>query len=140
MSAARHALVGMFCISSAALAAALAVRAQSWQLVLESYALRSGESIELGDVYWVFDCRSLLKGTPEVEIMEGPPSVTATIASALVMPRLDNCAEPVPGGKLKLLAGQIADPSHTTMTIRIKLHTEDGDRDLSRSFNIKLFP
>jgi hypothetical protein len=37
-------------------------------------ALKSGESFELGDVYWISStCNSMLIGTPEVEILDGPP-------------------------------------------------------------------
>ncbi len=42
-------------------------------------ALRSGESAELGATYWVVNCRSILKSTPEVEILDGPPGVSVGI-------------------------------------------------------------
>ena len=43
-------------------------------------ALKSGESFELGDAYWISStCNSMLVGTPEVEILDGPPGVTVTV-------------------------------------------------------------
>ena len=59
-------------------------------------ALKSGESTELTDLYWVnSSCKSMLKGTPEVEILDGPSSVTASIKSASVLPRVTGCAKAV---------------------------------------------
>lgn len=37
-----------------------------------SIALKNGESTELGDLYWVVNCKSLLKSAPEAEILDGP--------------------------------------------------------------------
>src|SRR5882762_4553641 len=38
-------------------------------------ALKSSESLEVSNVYWVTNCRSLLRSTPEVEVLDGPPGV-----------------------------------------------------------------
>src|SRR5262245_60938564 len=56
-----------------------------------SIALRSGESAELGHVYWVVNCRSVLKGTPEAEILDGPPGVSMAMKAAIVKPRAKGC-------------------------------------------------
>src|SRR5262249_1523947 len=54
------------------------VQAQTIQFKVSEVALKSGESAELGDVFYVSaSCKSLLKATPEVEILDGPPGVTA---------------------------------------------------------------
>lgn len=74
-----------------------------------SVALKSGESIEVGDVYFISNCRSLLKSPPEVEILDGPQTVTAVIKEAMVIPRRWRCANQVPGGKLILTAKSIED-------------------------------
>ena len=42
-------------------------------------ALKNGETTELGTVYWTSNCRSTMIGTPEVEILDGPPELTLTI-------------------------------------------------------------
>jgi hypothetical protein len=103
-------------------------------------ALKSGESTEVGPVYWVINCKSLLKSTPEVEILDGPPAVTASIKEELVLPRFQNCASKVPGGTLVLAAKDIEDPSYTRLTIRVTFRTRDGDRRLSQVFNLSLIP
>src|SRR3981081_1473382 len=36
-------------------------------------ALKSGESVALGPVYWVANCRSIMVGLPEAEILDGTP-------------------------------------------------------------------
>src|SRR5258708_14650243 len=61
-------------------------------------ALKSGESAELGAVYWVSNCKSLLKGTPEAEVLDGPQGVSVAVRQETVLPRLQKCANRVPGG------------------------------------------
>jgi hypothetical protein len=64
------------------------VRAQTIQFTVKEVALKSGESVELGDVFYIStSCKSVLKATPEVEILDGPPGVTAVINPAKVVPR-----------------------------------------------------
>lgn len=103
-------------------------------------ALRSGESAELFQVYWVVNCRSVLKSTPEAEILDGPPGVSVAIKPAMVMPRAQRCPKPVAGGTLVITAGDVEDPSYTTLTIRITYRGRDGDRKPSQTYNISLLP
>jgi len=103
-------------------------------------ALKSGESLEISDLYFVKGCRSVLKGTPEVEILEGPPGVTASIKEAMVLPRWQNCSERVSGGKLILSAKEIEDPSFSRLTLRITYKTKDGDRKHGEVINLQLVP
>jgi hypothetical protein len=103
-------------------------------------ALRSGESAEMGDIYWVTNCRSNLKSTPEVEILDGPPGISVAIKAAMVTPRAQRCSNQVPGGKLVISAEKIEDPSYTPLTIRITYHTRDGDRKSGLVYNLSLFP
>src|SRR6516165_2144849 len=42
-------------------------------------ALKSGESWEVGIAYFVRNCRSIMIGKPEIEVLEGAPEVTVTI-------------------------------------------------------------
>jgi hypothetical protein len=65
-----------------------------------SIALKSGESVDVGEVFYVINCKSLLRSTPEVEILDGPPGVTATVKEKMVLPRGGHCANRVPGGLL----------------------------------------
>ena len=82
----------------------------------------------------------MLVGTPEVEVLDGPPGVTVTIKEAMVTPRYLNCATPIKGGKVIISAKDIDEPSYTTLTIRYKLKTKEGERRVSQVYNISLFP
>ena len=106
----------------------------------ESLALRNGESIEVGSIYYVTNCKSMLKGTPEVEILDGPPGVEAAIKEAMVLPRAQSCGNKVPGGMLVVSAKNVEDPSYSNLTLRITYKTKDGERKFSRVFNLSLLP
>src|SRR6185436_1015521 len=114
---------------------------QSIWFAEHAISLKSGESSEIAQVYYIGQaCQSLLKGSPEVEIMQGPPGVTAAIREEKVVPRDVACANPVPGGKLVLSASNIEEYSLTRMVVRIKMKTAEGDRQRTREINISLFP
>lgn len=116
------------------------VQAQSWQANSQSYALKSSESVEVMDLYWVVNCQSQLMATPEVTILDGPPGVTASVTEAMVLPRFQQCAKPVKGAKLRLNADKIEDQSYSIATLRIKYKTKDGEREKSMTFSLSLFP
>ena len=121
-------------------AGGLDVRAQTVADV-PSIALKSGEATELGDLSWVTsNCSSLLTGTPTVEIIDGPPGVTLAVKDAMVMPRAQNCAKRVAGGKLMIIAEKIEDASRSALTIRVTYKTKDGERKFSQTYNLSLFP
>ena len=105
-----------------------------------SVALKNGESIEVGPVYWVSHCKSILKSPPEVEILDGPPGLQAAIKESMVLPRQQRCGSKVPGGLLVLSAKDIEDPSYTNLTLRITYKTRDGDRKFSHVLNLSLIP
>ena len=115
-------------------------QAQSWQTRSMSLALKAGESAEIGDLFIVANCRSLLKSTPQATILSGPPNVTVEVKDADVMPRIAQCSRPVKGGKLLIKAGDVQDESETTMTIRISYDTKDGPRQSGYNVNLSLFP
>ncbi len=117
-----------------------AAEAQAYQLKQGSYALKSGESIEVSDLYWVINCRSQLTGAPEATILDGPPGVSVDVTEALVTPRAQNCPRPVKGAKLTLKAATLDDESNSLMTIRIKYPTKDGTREQDLVYSIALFP
>ena len=117
------------------------IQAQTIQRTVHDVALKSGESTELGDVYLInTNCKSLLKETPVVEILDGPPGVTAVINPAKVVPRGHSCAKPVAGGKLVLAAKDIHEQSYTRMVLRIRYKTLNGDRESAQNINIALIP
>lgn len=115
-------------------------QAQSWQTRSMTLALKGGETAELGDLYWVISCRSLLTAPPQATILSGPPSVSVEAKESEVTPRLQQCSKPVKGAKLIIKAGAVEDESETTMTIRVSFSTKDGPRQVSYNINLSLFP
>ena len=103
-------------------------------------ALKSGESVELGPVYWIANCRSIMLGLPEVEILEGPAELALSIKEEMVLPRRQNCAAKVPGGTLVVTAKEIKEPGETKLTYRLKYKTKDGDRSRGNVYQVSLFP
>jgi hypothetical protein len=116
-------------------------QAQSIQFTVKDISLKSGETTELGDVWFInANCKSMLKATPQVEILDGPPGVIAAINAAKVVPHFYGCAKPVAGGKLVITAQDIDDYSYTRMVLRINYKTLDGDRQRTENINLTLFP
>jgi hypothetical protein len=103
-------------------------------------ALRNGESTELGELYWISNCRSLLKSTPEAEILDGPPGLSVSVKQSMVLPRYQNCPNKVPGGTLLVSAKDVEDPSLSRITVRVTYRTKDGERQRSQVFNLSLLP
>jgi hypothetical protein len=132
-------IVGLFCF--VCVLANADAKAQTIYFNVHNLALKSGESAELGDVYYISgDCKSLLKATPEVEILDGPPGVTAAIKEDRIVPRGFGCTKPVPGGKLIITASEIEEYGRARMVLWIKMKTSVGDRQHSRDVNLTLIP
>ena len=103
-------------------------------------ALKNGESVELYAVYWVVNCRSIMIGLPEVEVLEGPPQLSLSIREEKVLPRRQGCAAQVPGGTLLLTAKDVTEKAEATLTYRLKYKTRAGDRQTSSTYVVSLFP
>jgi len=110
------------------------------QTNVQRITLKNGESVELHPIYWVVNCRSIMVGMPEIEILEGPPEVTLAIKEEMVLPRRFNCANRVPGGTIVATGKDVKEPVETKLTYRVKYKTKDGDRQTSNVYNISLFP
>lgn len=102
--------------------------------------LKAGESVELMTVYWVSNCRSIMVGLPEIEVLEGPKEVSLSIKEGMVLPRRQNCASRVPGGILIATAKDVKEPAQAKLTYRLKYKTKDGDRPRGYVFQLSLFP
>src|SRR5262249_32756677 len=75
---------------------------------LQNIALKSGESAELGDIYYIsHDCKSLLKAAPEVEVLDGLLASLPRSKEERIVPRTFGCTKPVPGGKLIITANEV---------------------------------
>jgi hypothetical protein len=88
----------------------------------------------------VISCKSRLKATPVVEIMEGPDEITVEAKDAMVLPRSQKCAKEVKGTSLTLKAKEIKERKDSSLIIRLKYSTLDGDRQVSRFYDVALFP
>ena len=133
-------LIGLLALTLLALGSQEAIAQARWNL--PSVALKSGESVEIFDLYYVSPgtCRSLMKDLPVVEVMEGPSEVAASVKDAMVTPREQGCSQKVKGGRLVLTAKDIEEYSTSKLTVRVTYHTKDGDTQRSHSFNLTLFP
>jgi len=133
-------LLATLCFVSVGLFGATGTPAQTLMRNTVTIALKSGESSELAVLYWTSNCRSILTATPQVEILDGPPGITASVKEDMVLVRATSCAKPVKGGRLIVSADNIEDPSVSTVTLRVTYKTRDGERKLSYPFNLQLFP
>jgi len=123
------ALFGFVCVLANADA-----KAQTIYFGVHNIALKSGETAELADVYYItHDCKSLLKAVPEVEILDGPPGVNAAIKEDKIVPRTYGCTKPVPGGKLIVTASEIEEYGRARMVLRIKMKTSQGERRTAKT-------
>jgi hypothetical protein len=102
--------------------------------------LKAGESVEIKTVYYVSNCRSIMIGLPEVEVLEGPPQITLSVKEGMVLPRRQNCANRIPGGILMATAKDVSEPLQAKVTYRVKYKTKDGERQRGDAFQLSLFP
>jgi hypothetical protein len=127
----------------AAILFGLSVAQEAWSQsrnIIPSVALKSGESVEVSDLWFALNCRSLLIATPTAEVMEGPSEIAVSVKEAMVVPRTQECNKQVKGGKLVFTAKDIDDYSTSKLTVRITYKTKDGERQFSSSYNVTLFP
>jgi len=101
-------------------------------------ALKSGESTELRNFYAVQNCRSILIGTPVLDVLEGPKELSVTFKQGAKLPI--KCTKPVPGGSVIAAAKEIKTPKEAKLTIRLKFKTKIGERQTSNSYIVSLFP
>jgi hypothetical protein len=107
----------------------------------EPFVMKSGETVNLSTVWWIANCRSLLKGPMTVEILDGPPEITAAIHEQDVIAHTSNCANPVKGGMLTLTAAKdIKEKIHAEVVLRVKYATQDGDRQKSFDLDAVVVP
>jgi hypothetical protein len=102
--------------------------------------LKSGETVELGNVLFVANCKSIMIGTPVIEVLEGPEEVTLAIKEGKVVPRGGNCANPVAGGTVMATAKDVKEKKEARLTYRVMYKTKDGDRPRGYVYLLSLFP
>jgi hypothetical protein len=135
--------IGISMAVLAGLATVLGAAPAHAQANVANIALKSGETQELGPIYFIqpTNCRSLMLGTPEAEILEGPQGVTVTVREGEVVPRAGNCLNKVRGGTLLLTAPkEVDDAGFARLVIRVSYKTKDGERKQSLIYNLSLIP
>jgi hypothetical protein len=127
-------------LATICLAAAMIIAGVSAQAA-EVIALKSGETAEIANLFWVANCRSLLKGPMTVEILDGPADVTASIREQKIVPHALNCAKPVVGGVLLLTAPkEVKQRTQAKLILRVKYPTVDGERQKGHDIDLTLVP
>ena len=69
----------------------------------------------LRNYFYVVNCQSILIGNPTVEILEGLEEIDVTVKPDKILPRAQNCAKEVPGGKVRFVRPH-ASRSSTALT------------------------
>jgi hypothetical protein len=136
-------LIGHICANASiavALFSAVLLTDASPTQAQQLLAMKNGESVELGQVYYAVNCRSIMVGMPEIEILEGPPQLTITIKEGMVVPRRGNCTNKVPGGTAVATAKDVQQAIQAKLTYRLKYKTKDGPRQVSGSYRVSLYP
>jgi hypothetical protein len=119
---------------------AIALLAAPLSASAQSVALKSGESADLISVYWVENCRSILKDFAGLELLEGPPGVVLSLREQPVRARRQNCPDNVPGAVVIVTAKDVAEKASGTVRYRVRYNTDDGQKQSSHTFKIDLYP
>ena len=125
-------------IACVGLAVFVAVSGAESQQAPRRIALKTAESTELRNFYAIQHCRSILIGTPVLDVLQGPKELTVTFKEGLKLPT--KCTKPVPGGTVIATAKEIKTPQEAKLTIRLKFNTKIGERQTSNSYIVSLFP
>jgi hypothetical protein len=123
------------CLGLAVFAAAVGAEAQR---APRRIALKSGESTELRNFYYVQHCRSIMIGTPVLDVLEGPEELTVTLKESMKLP--SKCTKEVPGGTVVATAKEVKAPKEARLTIRLKFKTRIGERQTTNVYIVSLFP
>jgi hypothetical protein len=134
-------LVRVWTTALFALGLALIIGRADAQTQPSRVALKNSEAIELTTFYFISNCRSIMIGLPEVEILEGAAELSLAIKEEQVVPRKFGCVNKVPGGKLILTAkSSVTERSEVNLFFRLKYKTKEGDRQTSLTYIVTLFP
>ena len=101
-------------------------------------ALKSGESTELRNYYFVQHCRSIMIGNPVLDVLEGPEELAVSLKGGMKVPQ--KCTQPVLGGSVIATAKHVKVPKEAKLTIRLKFNTKVGERQSSNVYIVSLFP
>jgi hypothetical protein len=131
----RNAGLAISCLILAIFAVVVGAHAQQ---APRRIALKSGESAELRNFYFVHHCQSIMIGTPLLDVLEGPEELTVTLKGGLKLP--PKCTRQVLGGTVVAMAKEVKAPKEAKLTIRLKFKTKIGERQSSNVYIVSLFP
>lgn len=128
------------CFGLAIFAATAGAHAQQAPQEPRRIALKSGESANLRDFYYIQNCQSISIGSAVLDVLEGPAELTVTVKEGMKLPRAEKCAKQVPGGTVVATAKEVKEPKEARLTIRLKYKTKIGERQSSNLYIVSLFP
>lgn len=106
----------------------------------QDVALKPGEKGDLFAVYWVANCKSILKRFAGADVLAGPPGVVAVLREEPVSARRQGCTEKVSGATLVLGAEADAPAYEGTVRVRVRYVTEDGDKQSVHPVKVLILP
>ena len=106
----------------------------------QEISIKSNESVEIGTVYWISKCKSLLKNFSGVDVLEGLSGITLTIKEEMVIAWRQSCPDKVPGGKVIATVKEIKTEVSGVVKYRVRYQTADGDKESTHSLILTLYP
>jgi hypothetical protein len=106
----------------------------------QSLAIKNNESVPVGSVYWIANCKSILKNFIGIDVLSGPPEVTLSLKEGMVHATRQNCSKPIKGATVMATAKGVKTSSSTTLRYRVRCNTLDGERQSSHTLQLDLFP
>ena len=103
-------------------------------------SIKSGESVDLGPVYWVEGCTSLLVTVVGVDFLEGPPGITLSVRREDMLPQRPGCTNKVNGGVVVASVKDISALTHGTLRYRVRYKTQNGSNQSTHTVQISLHP
>ncbi|MDR2335993.1 MAG: hypothetical protein LBE61_21205 [Burkholderiaceae bacterium] len=104
-------------------------------------SLKSGESADIGAVYWVKNCQSSLKKITGVDVLEGDAAgLQLSVREEPVQATRQNCPEKVPGGVVVVSTGAVQEKRSTLIKYRVRYDTLDGLQQSTHTVSVDLFP
>ena len=105
-----------------------------------NYAVRPGETINLGANYWVAPtCQNMALAKPDIEQLSGPAGLVFEFREAMVMP------QNVVGGKSEIKGGYIwltvphdIEGTDAHVVLRITQHDRNGPQPRGYAFNLMI--
>jgi hypothetical protein len=125
-------------ITHLAIAVLISAPAAHAQQTPRHIALKSGESTELRNYYFVQHCRSIMIGNPVLDVLEGSEELTVSLKAGMKVPQ--KCTKPVQGGTVVATAKEVKARKEAKLTIRLKFNTKVGERQSSNVYIVSLFP